>query len=102
MVFTPGDETGGGEDGMRSELIVEGALDAGAGGVTFRSSDDADGSAGGWYGIRVTPTGHADLSGATIQGGLLCVEAWEASTLDVTGTDLVDCGEGIARLPAAP
>ena len=102
VVFAPGDETGGGEDEMRSEVIVEGALDAGAGGVTFRSSDDADSSSGSWYGIRVTPTGHADLSAATIQGGLRCVEAWEASTLDVTGANLVDCGEGIARLPAAP
>ncbi len=102
VVFAPGDETGGGEDEMRSEVIVEGALDAGAGGVTFRSSDDADSSSGSWYGIRVAPTGHADLSGATIQGGLRCVEAWEASSLDVTGANLVDCGEGIARLPAAP
>ncbi len=102
VVFTPGDETGGGEDEMRSELIVEGALDAGAGGITFRSSDDADRSTDGWYGIRVDRTGHADLSGATIQGGLRCVEAWEGSTLDVTDLNLVDCGEGIARLSTAP
>ena len=102
VVFTPGDETGGGEDEMRSELIVEGALDAGAGGITFRSSDDADASSDGWYGIRVAPTGHADLSGATVQGGLRCVEAWEESTLDVTDVNLVDCGEGIARLSTAP
>ena len=102
VIFAPGDKTRGGEDELRSELIVEGAIDAGAGGVTFRPSDDADPSSDGWYGIRVAPTGHADLSGATIQGGLRCVEAYEESTLDVTDVNLVDCGGGIERLSTAP
>ncbi len=102
VTFAPGDETRGGEDDLRSELIVEGALDAGAGDITFRSSAESDASPGSWYGIRVARTGHADLSGATIQDGLRCVQAYEASTLDVTNTNLVNCGGGIERLSTAP
>ena len=102
VAFSPGDETRGGKDELRSELIVEGALDAGAGDITFRSSADSDASPGSWYGIRVARTGHADLSGATIQDGLRCVQAYEASTLDVTNTNLVNCGGGIERLSTAP
>ena len=102
VTFAPGDETRGGEDDLRSELIVEGALDAGAGDITFRSSADSDASSDSWYGIRVARTGHADLSGATIQDGLRCVQAYEASTLDVTNTNLVNCGGGIERLSTAP
>ncbi len=102
VTFAPGDETRGGEDDLRSELIVEGALDAGAGDITFRSSADSDASSDSWYGIRVARTGHADLSGATIQDGVLCVQAYEASTLDVTNTNLVNCGGGIEVLSTAP
>ena len=103
VAFAPGDETGGGKDDLRSELIVEGALDAGAGGITFRSSDGAGPSSdGGWYGIRVAETGNADLSGATIEDGLRCVEAYETSTLDLTDASIVNCGRTVELLSTSP
>ena len=103
VTFAPGDETGGGKDRLRSELIVEGALDAGAGGITFRSSDEAaESSDGDWYGIRVAATGNADLSGATIQDGLRCVETHETSTVDMTDAALVNCGQGVELLSGSP
>ena len=103
VAFAPGDETGGGNDGLRSELIVEGTLDAGAGDITFRSSDDAEGSSDDhWYGIRVAGTGNADLSDATIQDGMRCVEAYETSTVDMTNSALIDCGQTVERLSTAP
>ena len=101
VTFEPVDETRGGEDGLRCELVVEGALDAGAGDITFRLSDDAD-AAGKWHGIRVARTGHADLSGATIEDGLRCVQAYETSTLDVTGTTFINCGQPTELLSTAP
>ena len=102
VVFAPGDVAGGGQDGRRSEFIVEGALDAGAGSITFRSSVDAGGASDGWYGIRVGRTGHADLSGATIQDGFRCVQAYETSTLDLTNTSFVNCGQETEMLSTAP
>ena len=103
VTFAPGDETGGGKDDLRSELIVEGALDAGAGNITFRSSDEAAASSGGnWYGIRVAATGNADLSGATIQDGLSCVERYETSTVDMTDATFIDCGQTLELLSTTP
>ncbi len=103
VAFAPGDETGGGNDGLRSELIVEGTLDAGAGDITFRSSDEAGASSdGSWYGIRVAGTGNADLSGATIEDGLRCVETYETSTLDMTNTALINCGQTVELLSTSP
>ena len=103
VAFAPGDETGGGNDDLRSELIVEGTLDARAGNITFRSSDEAGvASDAGWYGIRVGRTGNADLSDATIQDGMRCVEAYETSTVDMTNTTLIDCGQTVERLSTAP
>lgn len=103
VAFAPGDETGGGVDDLRSELIVEGALDAGAGDITFRSSGEAGASTdGSWYGIRVMETGNADLSGATIEDGLRCVEAYETSTLDMTDTAMINCGQAVELLSMSP
>ncbi len=103
VAFAGGDETGGGVDGARAELIVEGALDAGAGSVTFRSSDAAGASSGGgWYGIRVGRAGRADLSGATILGGQSCLQMHETSSVDMTNTSLIDCGQAVDLIPAPP
>ena len=103
VAFAPGDETGGGIDDARAELIVEGTLDARAGNITFRSSDEAGvASDAGWYGIRVGRTGNADLSGATIEDGLRCVEAYETSTVDMTNSALIDCGQTVELLSTAP
>ena len=60
----------GGNDATRSELIIEGTLDAGADSITFRSADTTHPSNNDWYGIHVESGGMADLSGATIQDGV--------------------------------
>ena len=101
VTFDPVDQTRGGEDDLRCELVVEGALDAGAGNITFRLADGPD-AAGSWHGIRVARTGHADLSGATIRDGLRCVQAYETSTVDVTATSFINCGEEMERISEAP
>ena len=47
------DDTGGGNDPERSALIVEGTLDADAGGITFRSTNEPPNATDNdWYGIR--------------------------------------------------
>ena len=103
VAFAPGDETAGGMDDARSELIVEGSLDAGAGNITFRSSDEAGAASGAdWYGIRVARTGNADLSGAAIEDGLSCVQAYETSTLDMTNSALINCGQTVDLLSTTP
>ena len=92
------DDTGGGADSGRSELIVAdgGSLDADAGDITFGSAS-ASPSSGDWYGIRVRSGGTAHLQGATIQYGLRCVQN-EGGTL--TGTP--DCGLTITSDRTAP
>ena len=84
------DGTGGGRDRTRSELIVEGMLDASAGRTTFRSSNDTP-SNDDWYGIRVTSGGTANLSDATIRDGSRCVQN-EGGTLTMTNVTLSNCG----------
>ena len=78
--FAASDAESDGQDPGRVELIVEnsGVLQAGAGNITFRSSNDADDASRmtDWYGIRVAASGIADLSGATIRDGRrLCAVA---------------------------
>ena len=103
VAFAPGDRTGGGEDASRGELIVEGALDAGAGDITFRSADEAGVSSGeGWYGIRVGRAGRADLSGAAIRDGHRCVQLHESSAADVATASFVNCGQAVELVPPPP
>ena len=83
------DETGSGTDKTKSELIVAGTLNAGAGGITFRSTN-ADPDAAEWYGIRVLKGGTADLTNATLQDGVKCVQS--AGTLTLSNTRFSDCG----------
>ena len=74
------DETGSGTDKTKSELIVAGTLNAGAGGITFRSTN-ADPDAAEWYGIRVLKGGTANLTNATLQDGVKCVQSAGTLTL---------------------
>ncbi len=99
------DKAGGGADQSRSELIVEngGTLQAGAGDITFRSSNEAaDASNDDWYGIRVAATGVADLSGATIRDGSRCLESEDGGTLALTNTTLTNCGVTVGLVGAPP
>ena len=92
------DDTGGGKDQTRSELIVKGKLDADAGDITFRSSDDP-GTNADWYGIRIVSGGTAELSGATIQNGVHCVqkEGGTVTGLSDANTRLHNCGATIVE-----
>ena len=67
------DAVGGGDDTARSELIVEGTLEASSAGITFRSSNSTN-PGNDWYGIRVESGGTARLTGATVRDGVHCVK----------------------------
>ncbi|MYB71772.1 MAG: hypothetical protein F4X75_25135 [Gemmatimonadetes bacterium] len=100
------DDTSGGRDRTRSELIVEGVLTVEAasgasdGGVTFRSAADTPSNAD-WYGIRVRAGGTATLSDATIQDGSRCVQN-EGGTLNTMNATLSDCGATVTLHPIIP
>ena len=103
--FAATDAESDGQDPGRVELIVEnsGVLQAGAGNITFRSSNDADDASNDdWYGIRVAASGIADLSGATIRDGRRCVQLRGASTVTLTNTTLTNCGLTVALTGIPP
>ncbi len=103
VAFAAGDRTGGGNDDARSELIVEGTLDADAGGITFRSSGDSPSDADNdWYGIRVEEGGAVHLSGATIKDGYRCVQAHAMDTPGVANATLDNCGVTVNLSPSVP
>ena len=83
------DDTGGGTDTGKSELIVSGTLNASAGGITF-SSTNADPDTAEWYGVRVLSGGSANLTGATLRDGVVCAQ--NAGTLTLSNTTFTDCG----------
>ena len=83
------DDTGGGADPTRSELIVEsgGSLVAKAGGIVFGS---ADADTAGWYGLRVLKGGSANLTNAALRDGVKCMQG--TGTLTLSNTRFSDCG----------
>ena len=83
------DDTGSGTDATKSELIVSGTLNAGAGNITLRSTN-ADPDTAEWYGVRVLSGGSADLTNATLRDGVRCVR--NAGTLTLSNTRFSDCG----------
>ena len=97
------DETGGGNDPERSALIVEGTLDADAGGITFRSTNEPPNATDNdWYGIRVEDGGTVHLSGATIKDGYRCVQAHAMDIPDMTNATLDNCGVTVNLSPSVP
>ena len=98
------DDSGGGNDTGRSELIVEGTLDASAQNITFRSSnDDDDATTGDWYGIRVESGGSADLSGATIRDASRCVQSHDLTGVTVSAaTTFEHCARTVGLSPTQP
>ena len=68
------DDTQGGLDSTRAELIVEGRLHAQAEGIAFRSANALSLGAD-WYGLIVERGGLADVSNAMIRDGLRCLYA---------------------------
>ena len=103
VAFAAGDRTGGGNDAARSELIVEGILDADAGGITFRSTNEpSNATDNDWYGIRVEDGGTVHLSGATIKDGYRCVQAHAMDTPGVANATLDNCGVTVNLSPPVP
>ena len=92
------DETGGGEDPARSELIVRGNLTTVGGGITFRSSNTTDPSHDDWYGIRVKSLGVARLTDVTVRDAVHCEQAGTGGLLFSSGVTLLNCGQ----VPLAP
>ena len=94
------DETQGGLDLTRAELIVEGRLAAQAGGIVFRSADA--GSLGAdWYGLVVEQGGRADVSNAAIRDGLRCVYAKRGGFVTMDHVAFANCGKPTASEDAA-
>ena len=91
-------------DGTRSELIVAGTLNASAGEITFRSSnDDDDASRNDWYGIHVESGGSADLSGATIRDASRCVQSHDLTGVTVSAaTTFEHCARTVGLSPTQP
>ena len=84
------DDTQGGLDPTRAELIVEGRLHAQAEGIVFCSANAASLGAD-WYGIVVERGGIADVSNATIRDGLRCLDAETGGRVTMDHVAFVNC-----------
>ena len=93
VLFLPyRDETRGGLDSTRAELVVEGRLAAQAGGIVFGSADAASLGAD-WYGVVVERGGRADVSHAEIRDGLRCVYAKRGGFVRMDALAFANCGK---------
>ena len=90
------DDTQGGLDSTRAELIVEGRLHAQAEGIVFRSANAASLGAD-WYGIIVEHGGLADVSNATIRDGLRCLYAKRGGRVMMDHVVFANCGKQTAQ-----
>ena len=90
------DDTQGGLDSTRAELIVEGRLHAQAEGIVFCSANVAS-SGGDWYGIVVERGGFADVSNATIRDGLRCLYAKSGGRVRMDHIAFANCGKQTAQ-----
>ena len=86
------DDTQGGLDSTRTELIVEGQLHAQAGGIVFRSAA-ATSLGADWYGIVVKRGGFADVPNATIRDGLRCLYAERGGRVRMDHVAFANCGK---------
>ena len=90
------DDTQGGLDSTRAELIVEGRLHAQAEGIVFCSANAASSGAD-WYGIVVKRGGLADVSNATIRDGLRCLYAEMGGRVTMDHITFANCGKPTAQ-----
>ena len=86
------DDTQGGLDSIRAELIVEGRLHAQAAGIVFGSANAAS-LGGDWYGIVVEHGGLADVSNATVRDGLRCLYAKKGGRVRMDHIAFANCGK---------
>ena len=101
VLFLPyHDDTRGGLDSTRAELIVEGRLHAQADGIVFRSADA--GSLGAdWHGLIIERGGRADVSNAAIRDGLRCLYAKMGGFVRMDAIAFANCGKPTAPADAA-
>ena len=90
------DDTQGGLDSTRAELIVEGRLHAQAEGIVFCSANAASLGAD-WYGIVIERGGLADVSNATIRDGLRCLYAKMGGRVTMDNIAFANCGKPTAQ-----
>ena len=90
------DDTQGGLDSTRAELIVEGRLHAQAEGIVFCSANAASLGAD-WYGIVVERGGIADISNATIRDGRRCLYAKRGGRVTMDHIAFANCGKQTAQ-----
>ena len=90
------DDTQGGLDSTRAELIVEGQLHAHAGGIVFRSAATTSLGAD-WYGIVIKRSGLADVSNATIRDGRHCLHAKMGGRVTMDHIAFANCGKQTAQ-----
>ena len=88
------DDTQGGLDSTRAELIIEGRLHAQAEGIVFCSANAASLRAD-WYGIVIERGGLADVSHATIRDGLRCLDAEMGGRVTMNHIAFANCGKPI-------
>ena len=86
------DDTQGGLDSTRAELIVEGQLHAQAEGIVFCSAA-ATSLGADWYGIVVKRGGLADVSNAAIRDGLRCLYAEMGGRVTTDHIAFANCGK---------
>ena len=86
------DDAQGGLDSTRTELIVEGRLNAQAEGIVFCSAA-ATSLGADWYGIVVERGGLADVSNATIRDGFRCLYAKRGGRVRMDRVAFVNCGK---------
>ncbi len=89
------DDTQGGLDSTRAELIVEGQLHAQAEGIVFGSA--ATSLEAGWYGIVVERGGLADVSNAMIRDGFRCLYAKRGGRVRMDHVAFANCGKQTAQ-----
>ena len=90
------DDTQGGLDFTRSELIIEGRLHAQAEGIVFRSAA-ATSLGADWYGIVVERGGLADVSNAAIRDGRRCLYAKRGGRVRMDHIAFANCGKQTAQ-----
>ena len=90
------DDTQGGLDSTRAELIVEGRLHAQAEGIVFCSAA-ATSLGADWYGIVVERGGLADVSNATIRDGRRCLYAKMGGRVTMDHIVFANCGKQTAQ-----
>ena len=90
------DDTQGGLDSTRTELIVEGRLHAQAEGIVFRSAA-ATSLGADWYGIVVERGGLADVSNAAIRDGRRCLYVEMGGRVTMDHVAFANCGKQTAQ-----